>query len=114
LDRRKQSSGIAPNYVHSCDAAHLMLAVVRAKQSGIRSFACVHDSFGCPAGEVETFFRVIREAFVEMYETVDVLGSFREEITQQLSDEGKEKLPALPESGTLDLSRITESRYCFA
>ena len=114
LDRRKQSSGIAPNYVHSCDASHLMLAVVRAKQSGIHSFACVHDSFGCPAGEVETFFRVIREAFVEMYETVDVLGSFREEITQQLSDEGKEKLPALPESGTLDLSKIIESRYCFA
>ena len=114
LDRRKQSAGIAPNYVHSCDAAHLMLAIVRAKQSGIRSFACVHDSFGCPAGEVETFFRVIRESFVEMYETVDVLGSFREEITQQLSDEGKEKLPALPDRGTLDLSLITESRYCFA
>jgi DNA-directed RNA polymerase len=114
LDRRKQSSGIAPNYVHSCDAAHLMLAVVRAKQSGIRSFACVHDSFGCPAGEVETFFRVIREAFVEMYETVDVLGSFREEITQQLSDEGKEKLPALPDRGTLDLSQVVNSRFCFA
>jgi DNA-directed RNA polymerase len=49
-----------------------------------------------------------------MYETVDVLGSFREEITQQLSDEGKEKLPALPESGTLDLSQVVNSRFCFA
>ena len=114
LDRRKQSSGIAPNYVHSCDAAHLMLTVVRAKQAGINSFACIHDSFGCPAGEVETFFRIVRESFVEMYETVDVLGSFRDEITQQLSDEGKEKLPALPARGTLDLSQVVDSRFCFA
>ena len=114
LDRRKQSSGIAPNYVHSCDAAHLMLTVVRAKQAGINSFACIHDSFGCPAGEVETFFRIVRESFVEMYETVDVLGSFRDEITQQLSDEGKEKLPALPDRGTLDLSQVVDSRFCFA
>lgn len=114
LDRRKQSSGIAPNFVHSCDAAHLMLTVVRAKQAGIRSFAMIHDSFGCPAGEVEDLFRIVREAFFEMYDTVDVLGSFRDEITQQLSDEGKKQLPALPESGTLDLSKIVESRYCFA
>ena len=114
LDRRKQSSGIAPNYVHSCDAAHLMLTVVRAKQAGIRSFACVHDSFGCPAGDVEDLYRIVRESFFEMYDTVDVLGSFRDEIAQQLSDEGKDKLPPLPTSGTLNLSKIIESRYCFS
>lgn len=114
LDRRKQSAGIAPNYVHSCDAAHLMLTVVRAQQAGIRSFACIHDSFGCPAGDVENLYRIVREAFFEMYDTVDVLGSFRDEITQQLSDAGKCKLPPLPTSGTLDMSKIIESRYCFA
>lgn len=114
LNRRKQSSGIAPNYVHSCDAAHLMLTVVRAKQAGIHSFAMVHDSFGCPAGDVEDLYRIVRESFFEMYDTVDVLGSFRDEIVQQLSDEGKANLPALPESGTLDLSSIVDSRYCFA
>lgn len=114
LDRRKQSSGIAPNFVHSCDAAHLMLTVVRAKQAGIRSFACIHDSFGCPAGDVEDLYRSVREAFFEMYDATDVLGSFRDEIVQQLSEEGKGKLPPLPTSGTLDLSKIIESRYCFA
>lgn len=114
LDRRKQSSGIAPNYVHSCDAAHLMLTVVRAKQAGIRSFAMIHDSFGTTAGDVENLYRIVRESFFEMYDTVDVLGSFRDEIAQQLSEEGKEKLPELPERGTLDLSGILQSRYCFA
>lgn len=114
LDRRKQSSGIAPNYVHSCDAAHLMLTVVRAKQAGINSFGMVHDSFATTAGQTEELFRIVRESFVEMYSEVNVLGSFRDEIVQQLSDEGREKLPALPERGTLDLSQVVDSRFCFA
>ena len=114
LNRRKQSSGIAPNYVHSCDAAHMMLTIVRSKQAGIRSFGAIHDSFSTTAGQSEELFRIIRESFFEMYDTVDVLGSFREEIMQQLSDEGKANLPALPESGTLDLSCVVDSRFCFA
>ena len=114
LDRRKQSAGIAPNYVHSCDAAHLMLTVARATQAGINSFGAIHDSFATTAGQTEELFRIVREAFVEMYSEVNVLGSFRDEIVQQLSDEGREKLPALPESGTLDLSQVVDSRFCFA
>lgn len=114
LDRRKQSQGIAPNFVHSCDAAHMKLTIVRAKQEGITNFAMVHDSFGTTAGDMETMFRVIRESFVEMYQTVDVLGEFREEIARQLSEKNLEKLEGLPELGTLDISSILESKYAFA
>lgn len=114
LDRRRQSSGIAPNFVHSCDAAHMMLTTVRASQAGLKNFAMIHDSFGTTAGDVDTLYRVVREAFVEMYVNVDVLGDFRAEIEQQLSAETKEDLPPVPASGTLDLAAIAESRYCFA
>lgn len=114
LDRRKQSSGIAPNFVHSCDAAHMMLTVVRAKQAGIDNFAMIHDSFGTTAGDVENLYHVVRESLVEMYSEIDVLESFREEIAQQLSEKNQEKLEALPESGVLDLTQVMESRYCFA
>lgn len=114
LDRRKQSQGIAPNFVHSCDAAHMKLTIVRAKQEGITNFAMVHDSFGTTAGDMEIMFRVIRESFVEMYSTVDVLGGFRDEIRYQLSDKKKEELAPLPESGTLDISEILNSKYSFA
>jgi DNA-directed RNA polymerase len=114
LDRRKQSSGIAPNFVHSCDAAHMMLTVVRAKQAGIDNFAMIHDSFGTTAGDVEQLYHTVREAFCEMYGEVEVLESFREEIVQQLSVKNIEKLSPLPLKGTLDLSQIVESRYCFA
>jgi DNA-directed RNA polymerase, mitochondrial len=114
LDRRKQSQGIAPNFVHSCDAAHMMLTVVRAKQAGIDNFAMIHDSFGTTAGDVENLYHVVREAFVEMYSEIDVLESFREEILQQLSPKNRDELQSLPAKGTLDLSAVCDSRYCFA
>jgi DNA-directed RNA polymerase, mitochondrial len=114
LDRRRQSQGISPNLVHSADAAHLMLTVVRASQEGIHNFSMIHDSFGTTAGDVETLFRVVREAFVEMYETVDVLGEFAKEIREQLSEKNQAKMPELPSPGTLDITGVVESRYCFA
>lgn len=114
LDRRKQSQGIAPNFVHSCDAAHMMLTVVRAKQVGLRNFAMIHDSFGTTAGDVEELYHVVRESFVEMYESVNVLKNFRDEIENQLSEGRRPELEQLPESGTLELSKVCESRYCFA
>jgi DNA-directed RNA polymerase len=114
LDRRKQSSGIAPNFVHSCDAAHMMLTVVRAKQAGIDNFAMIHDSFGTTAGDVEKLYHTVREAFCEMYQEIEVLESFRDEIVQQLSAKNLEKLAPLPAKGSLDLSAVVDSRYCFA
>jgi DNA-directed RNA polymerase len=114
LDRRRQSSGIAPNYVHSADAAHMKLTIVRAAQAGISNFAMIHDSFGTTAGDVENLYHVVRESFMEMYSEVDVLESFRDEIQNQLSPKNQEKLEALPQRGTLDISQVCESRYCFA
>jgi len=114
LDRRKQSQGIAPNFVHSCDAAHLMLCVARASQEGVENFSMIHDSFGTTAGDVEKLFYIIRESFVEIYDTIDVLGTFREEIEGQLSEKQREAMPEIPEHGTLDVSKVVDSRYCFA
>ncbi len=114
LDRRKQSQGIAPNFVHSCDAAHMMLTVVRAKQAGIDNFAMIHDSFGTTAGDVEQLYHVVRESFVEMYSEIDVIESFRDEILQQLSEKKREELEPTPARGTLELEQVCLSRYCFA
>jgi DNA-directed RNA polymerase len=114
LDRRAQANGISPNFVHSCDAAHMMLTTVRATQEGIHSFAMIHDSFGTTAADTEALFRIVRESFVEMYSEVDVLEQFRDEIVRQLSDEKRAELSPLPTRGTLDLSGVLESRFCFA
>jgi DNA-directed RNA polymerase, mitochondrial len=114
LNRRRQSQGISPNFIHSADAAHLMLTVVRCSQEGVSNFSMIHDSFGTTAGDVETLFRVVRESFVEMYQTVDLLGDFAKEISEQLSEKNRDKLPELPAHGSLDISRVVDSRYCFA
>lgn len=114
LDRRKQSQGISPNFIHSCDAAHLMLTVVRAKQQGIGNFSMIHDSFGTTAGDTEALYHIVREAFIEMYSEVDVLGNFRDELAGQLSEKKRAKLQPLPLRGTLDISRVAESKFCFA
>lgn len=113
LDKRKQSQGISPNFVHSCDAAHLMLTVVRANQEGITNFSMIHDSFGTTAGDAQAMFAIVREAFVEMYTTVNVLEAFRDEIAQQLSPKARGKLKPLPCRGTLDLEQVVNSQFCF-
>ena len=114
LDRKAQTNGIAPNFVHSCDAAHMMLTTTRASQEGIDSFAMIHDSFGTTAADTEDLFRIVRESFVELYEDVDVLEQFKDEIVRQLSDDAVLKLPELPIRGSLDLQGVLESRFCFA
>jgi DNA-directed RNA polymerase len=109
LDRHKQSSGISPNFVHSMDAAALVAAVNEARGRGIGAVACVHDSFGTHAADTEGFAQAIRDSFVSMYETNDVLADLRE----SLENEGV-TLPPLPLRGTLDIRQVGQSVYCFA
>jgi len=113
LDRRRMGSSIAPNYIHSCDAAHMGLTVVRASQEGITNFAMIHDSFGTTAGDAQELYRIVRETFMEMYDQ-DVFENFRTEITSYMSPAKKATVPELPARGTLDIANIIDSRYCFS
>lgn len=113
IDRRKQAQGIAPNFVHSMDSAHMMLTVDRCLAAGIQDFAMVHDSYATHAANCEPLSVLLRESFVEMYST-DVLKAFRDILVAQLPPEVAEKLPPLPPSGKLDLSGVLDSRYFFA
>lgn len=114
LNTAKMANGISPNFVHSCDAAHLMLTVARATQEGLGNFAMVHDSFGTTAADLDAFFTVVREAFVEIYTGLDVLDDFRADIAAILSPASLEKLRPLPPHGTLDVTGVLGSRYCFS
>jgi len=113
LDRRKQTLGISPNFVHSCDASHMMLTTNLAVVNGITAFAMIHDSFGTHAGNTSILAAALRQAFVDQYET-DVLDDFRRQLEEQLPPEVAAKLPPLPPKGTLDLNLVLESGYFFA
>lgn len=113
LDKRAQSNGIAPNFVHSLDASHLMAVALRAKEKGIRSLAVIHDSFGTHAANTDLLGDILRETFIEQYQP-DVLGRFYEELKEQLPEELGALLPLPPKAGTLDLNEVRASSYIFA
>lgn len=112
IDKRKQGSGIAPNWVHSMDGAHMQLTVARSHDEGIRSFSLIHDSYGTHAGNSWALAQFLREEFVRMYSDHDVLQEFAEEISLMLP-EGTE-LPPLPKKGSLDLQQVLQSPFFFA
>ena len=116
LSAREQASGIAPNFVHSLDAAHLLKTVNGCTVTGLRHFAVIHDSFAVHACDTGTLNTVLRWAFVEQYRE-PVLEKFREEIVAQLETVDPElvqKLPPLPAAGNLDLDGVLESEFFFA
>ena len=116
IDKKKARSAIAPNVVHSLDAAHLQRVVVKGLEEGIAHFQLIHDSFATHAGNTEAFFRIIREAFVGQYETYCPFEALEVYARSVLSDEGLEKLEALekPVRGSLDLRTVLEADYAFA
>ena len=111
VDRRKQSQAIAPNFIHSMDASHLQLTVNRAAEAKISNFAMIHDSYGTSLAKAGLLFRLIRECFVEMYLTHDVLIAFERDISPFILD--KQKLPPQPTKGAFDIDQIKESLYAF-
>ena len=112
IDKRKQGSGISPNWVHSMDAAHMQLTVHRCHQEGIRSFSLIHDSYGTHAGNAWAMAQFLREEFVKMYSEHDVLQEFSEMILAMLPEGST--LPPIPAKGSLDLQQVLESPFFFA
>jgi len=113
LNRRRQTLGISPNFIHSCDASHMMLTTNLATANGITAFAMIHDSFGTHAGNTSILAAALRQAFVDQYQ-LDVLADFKQQLEEQLPPEVAEQLPPLPPTGDLDLNLVLESRYFFA
>ena len=112
-DKRKASSGVAPNFVHSLDAAHMHLTILLAKDNGIEDFFLIHDSFGTTCDQTWLFYDCIRIAFVNMYKEECVFENFENEVRDQLENPAEE-LPAVPAKGNLDIEGILESEYCFS
>ena len=95
----KQSQGASPNCIHSLDAAHLALTVHRAEFP----ITTIHDSFGSLLADMPVLYKLIRETFVELYES-DPLDRLMEDIGGDISN---------VQFGTLDIREILDSEYCF-
>ena len=111
IDGRRQANAIAPNVIHSFDAAHLMDVANRCHAQAI-DLAVVHDSFGCLASRAYEMRGILRDSFADQY-SVDRLAELRDELLAQLPDEFHDQLPALPPFGDLDIEAIRRSEYLF-
>jgi len=114
IDENAAKKGVAPNFVHACDAAHLLRTVNAAVSEGITSIATVHDSFGCLPSRAERFRKIIREEFVRMYEEHDVLAEVFTQARAVLSGNTKRMPSAPPQYGSLDLKKALSAEFAFA
>merc|ERR1712217_182785 len=106
VNKIKQKMGFPPNFVHSLDSTHMMMVAEGCKRAGI-TFAGVHDSFWTHACDAPILNKVIREAFVELHEK-PIMQELYEDLQVQL---GGVPAPELPEQGTLDISKVRDSKY---
>lgn len=114
INKDKQKNAVAPNFIHSLDASHLMLTVLRAKKEGIDDFLLIHDSFSTHACNTGLWSLIIRDEFVKMYSQNDVFRDFYWNVWHQLDESHRDKLPLPPTNGNLDLSEVLMSNYAFS
>lgn len=114
IDLLEQKLGISPNFIHSMDAAAMVAYLNYATENGLDAFAMIHDSFGTHAADAQVSAICLRQAFVDMYETNDVLEQFRQDVAASLPPALAETLPSPPRKGSLDLKGIMKSDYFFA
>jgi DNA-directed RNA polymerase len=104
-DVNKHSSGLAPNFVHSMDAAHLHLVAAASGCSMIDHLAMIHDDYGTHAADAQKLFDLIREQFVWMYETHDPVNEFHNKYPCT---------PKPPSKGNLDIREVLQSKFFFS
>jgi DNA-directed RNA polymerase len=113
IDKLKARQSVSPSFVHSYDACHLMMVVLKARKEGINSVALVHDSFGCHPNYAKRFREIIKETFVELYANHNPLEQIRQENCARLVAHAH-SLPDVPTQGSLDIQEVTHAEYSFA
>ncbi|KAL3346622.1 hypothetical protein AABB24_025189 [Solanum stoloniferum] len=105
---KRQRTAFPPNFIHSLDGSHMMMTAVACRRAGL-NFAGVHDSYWTHACDVDKLNMILREKFVELYETPileKLLESFQVSYPTL-------SFPPLPECGDFDLRDVIESPYFF-
>ncbi|PXY74783.1 MAG: hypothetical protein CXX80_06135, partial [Methanobacteriota archaeon] len=95
----KMRRSIAPNFVHSLDASHMMMAINSMAEKGITYFHMVHDSFATHAANIELMRDAVRSTFVELHRD-DPLARIAKSYDIEISGRGD-----------FDIERVLNSKY---
>ena len=114
LDVRKMQSSVAPNITHSLDGALAQAVALRCKHNPepITNLLMVHDSFATTPNKVDLLHKFIRQSVVDLF-TEDYLAKLYEDFSKQLPNKQKALLEPPPERGTLDITKVIDSKYFF-
>ena len=99
FDRSKMRQSIAPNFVHSLDASHMIMAINSMAEKGITYFHMVHDSFATHAANIELMRDAVRSTFVELHRD-DPLARIAKSYDIEISGRGD-----------FDIERVLNSKY---
>lgn len=111
IDEAAMMGAAAPNFVHSMDASHLILAVCAMMDAGLVSVAVIHDSFGTLASGTPVLRLCLKAELRDMYKGVHRLAMLVAENEDRLVTDFD---IAVPEQGDFDLEMIMDSEYVFA
>lgn len=98
ISKGKQSQGAAPNIIHSLDATHLIMTVASVDFE----VSTVHDSYGSLLCDMPKLYTAVRQTFYELYKDNPLPA-----ILKEIGYEGE------VEEGSLDISLVLESQFCF-
>ncbi len=111
LSKIKNRNAIAPNWVHSLDAAVAQKSILECKVRGVSDVNIIHDAFWTTSPNMEVMRSSLTNSVIDIF-SEDLLHSFRKELTAYLP--GGESLPEPPSIGTLDIDKVRESIYFFS
>lgn len=104
----KQVDGAAPNFVHSIDATHMMMAAKACQDAGV-TFAAVHDSYWTHSSHADELGSILRREFVGLHGPC---------LLNILADEWNARyrvaLPDLPTMGDYDIRIALQAPYMFS
>ena len=107
---REAAQAIPPNFIHSIDAAHMMLTINECLSLGITKFSMIHDSFGCPCSDVPLMRKAINRKFYEIHQE-NLLEKFQQDLSNIVLTQ---PIPgAIPKRGTLDIGGSLNAEYLF-
>lgn len=108
IDGGSVNLAISPNYIHSLDASHMWCTINRMVGAGIEQFSMIHDSYGCPAPDVNLMRMFTNEEFCAMH-TTNLLDDMRIEVSKAL----KIEIPDAPPTSSLNIKEVLDAEYFF-
>lgn len=107
--KQRQVNGIAPNFVHSIDSAHMANVVLRLREERIDDMHMIHDSYAVHPCHMTKLHKIVREEFVKIHRR-NLLQEFKDEVEERLGVD----LPDYPEQGDFDVTQVLDSPYAFS